>query len=110
MRDAPLSLVLTDLITFTEAVLRGPQLQSRNPPRNFVEISAEITRRHAQPGLPTSRAAVIMVAAIDGFFADQDDAWLMLAGCTLPLLRREAFDALTSEREARGHERIGEYR
>lgn len=110
MRDAPLSLVLTDLITFAEAVLRGPQLQSRTPPRNFVEVSAEIARRHAQAGMPSSRAAEIMVTALDGFFADQDDAWLMLAGCTLPLLRREAWAALTSERDARGHERIGEYR
>ena len=110
MRDILLSVVLTDLITFSESVLRGPQLQTRNPPRNFVELAAEIQRRHAQPGQPSSRAAVVMITAIEGFFADQDDAWLMLAGCTLPLLRREAFDALTAERDARGHERIGEYR
>jgi len=110
MRNIHLSVVLTDLITFTEAVLRGPQLQTRMPPRNFTELAAEIQRRHAQPGMPSSHAAVVMITALDGFFADQDDSWLMLAGCTLPLLRREAWAALTSEREARGQERIGEYR
>ena len=110
MRDALLSLVLTDLITFAEAVLRGPQLQTKTPPRNFTELSAEIQRRHAQPGQPSSRAAVMMITAIDGFFAEQDDAWLMLAGCTLPLLRREAWAALTSERAARSDDRVGEYR
>ena len=110
MRGTLLSLVLTDLIAFTENVLRGPQTHVKAPPRVFAELSAEIARRHAQPGAPSRRAAEIMIAALDGFFADQDDAWLMVAGCTLPLLRREAWAALTSERDARADDRIGEYR
>lgn len=109
MRDILLSVILTDLITFSESLLRGPQMQTRNPPRNFVELAAELQRRRAQPGQPSSGAAVVMITAIESFFAEQNDAWLMIAGCALPLLRREAWAALTAER-ARRNERIGEYR
>lgn len=106
-----ISRALTDLIAFAEEVLRGPQLHARAP-RSFTELAAEIGHRHAQPaeGMRSTRAAVVMITALDGFFADQDDSWLMLAGCALPLLRREAWQALVSEREARAPETAGRYR
>lgn len=111
MRIVPLSRVLTDLVAYAEEVLRAPQLQTRAP-QSFLELCAEVAHRHAQPAedVRVTRAAVIMVTAIDGFFADQDDSWLMLAGCALPLLRREAWQALVSEREAREPETAGRYR
>jgi hypothetical protein len=111
MRTVQLSFVLTDLIAFTEEVLRGPQMHPKAP-QSFAELAAEIAARHAQPaeGVRATRAGVIMVTALDGFFADQDDSWLMLAGATLPLLRREAWTALVGEREARVSEQAGGYR
>lgn len=97
-----LSRALTDLVSFSEEVLRSPQLHAKAP-RSFAELASEIAHRHAQPAedVRVTRAATVMVTALDGFFADQDDAWLMLAGATLPLLRREGWQAMINEREAR---------
>jgi hypothetical protein len=102
MRIVQVSRVLTDLIAYAEEVLRAPQLQMRAP-ASFLELSAEVAHRHAQPAedVRVTRAAVIMVTALDGFFADKDSSWLMLAGATLPLLREEAWQAAINEKNAR---------
>ncbi len=101
-----ISRLLTDLIGFAEEVLRGPQMHARAP-RSFAELTVEISHRDAQPaeGVRVTRAAVVMITALDGFFSDQDDAWLMLAGATLPLLRREAWQSVVNEREVRALDR-----
>src|SRR3954452_23797823 len=79
MRIVQVSRVLTDLIAYAEEVLRAPQLQMRGPAA-FPGLSAEVAHRHAQPAedVRVTRAAVIMVTALDGFFADKDSSWLML--------------------------------
>jgi hypothetical protein len=108
-----LSSVLTSLIAVADPILRCPQAHKRAAPL-FAELAAEVRRIDCLPaeGARNTRAGLIMVTAIEGFFADNgdDDSWLMLAGCALPLLRREAWQAMVEEKDARPAEPAGGHR
>ena len=101
----PLSEHLTRLVATAEDLMRRPahwmptQLQPA-----FAELASEIRRIDALPseGIRATRAGVIMVTAIEAFFAEANGLhhWQMLIGATLPLLRREAFQALANEKDA----------
>jgi|SRR4051812_20402239 hypothetical protein len=103
----PLSESLTVLIATAEDVVRRPaQVPAALPPA-FAELFAEIRHCDARPaeGVRCTAAALVMMTAIEEFFAgahEKTSPWLMLAGCTLPLLRTAAWVAWNNEREARG--------
>jgi hypothetical protein len=100
-----LSQHLTALITVADDLVRRRQLVPSALPQAFAELAGEIRRAHERPaeGIRTTHAAIIMVTAIEAFCADSNDHWQMLIGATLPLVRRDAFQALKNEREiARG--------
>jgi hypothetical protein len=100
----PVSETLKILIATADDIMRRPlhTLPTALPP-GFAELAAEIRRIDARPaeGLRATRSAIVMVSAIEGFFAGQeaDDRWQMVIGAALPILRREAFAAWRSERE-----------
>lgn len=100
-----LSETLIDLIGFAEETITRPAKHyGFVVDERFTAISAEVRHADALPaeGIRTTRAAIIMVAALDEFFAGDRGAsspWLMLAGTTLPLLRAEAWRADRNERE-----------
>lgn len=110
----PLSSTLNDLIGFAEETVTkpnryvaGPTLDSR-----FAGIADEVRAAAARPAenIRTTRAAVMMVNALEGFYeagnepdgsAHTQNPWLMLAGATLPLLRVDAWRAFNNEKQAR---------
>ena len=70
-----------------------------------VEVVTSPADARPAEGIRTTRAAVIMVIAIEEFCAgdrEPTSQWLGLAGTTLPLLRAEAWRARRNEQEARG--------
>jgi hypothetical protein len=97
---------LTFLIVTAEDIMRRPSHAIPVAlPAAFIELAAEIRRADVRPAedVRTTRAAVIMVTAIEAFFGEReaDHHWQMLIGTALPILRREAFQAMRNEREAR---------
>lgn len=100
-----LSEQLIVLIATAEDIMRRPvhQLPQRLP-ETFSELAAEIRRIDGLPseGVRATRAGVIMCTAIEAFFAEANGLhhWQMLIGATLPLLKRDAFQAFTDEKEA----------
>lgn len=104
----PLSQTLTELIAVAADVItrRGMTLSGAGLGDQFVQLSQEVRQAEARPAesLRTTRAAMIMVFALEEFGAgprDPGSPWLMLAGTTLPLLRVDAWLAMNNEREAR---------
>jgi hypothetical protein len=102
-----LSDTLGVLIATSEDILRRPVTSMPTMlPAAFEILAAEIRRADGRPAesVRTTRAAVIMVTAIEAFFPESngDHHWQMLIGATLPLLKREAWQAMRNEREARG--------
>jgi hypothetical protein len=101
----PLSEHLTTLILMAEDVIRRPNQLLARLPAAFEELAAEIRHADQKPAesVRTTRAAVIMVTAIEAFFVEPktDHHWQMVIGAMLPLLRIDAFRAFENEREAR---------
>jgi hypothetical protein len=101
-----LSQVLTDLIGYAENLMTRPRYaQPRGT--DFGLIAAEIRHAETLPaeGQRTTRAAIVMVTAIEAYRANEGEAaspWLMIAGAALPLLRTEAWLAFNQEKEGRG--------
>lgn len=102
----PLSQTLTDLITVASDVVtrRGTQLVAGS---HFALLASEVRQAEVRPAedVRTTRAAVIMVLALEEFAAgpmDTGSPWLMLAGNVLPLLRVDAWRAMNQEKAARG--------
>lgn len=104
----PLSETLIDLIGFAEETIARPAKHfGFSVDQLFTTVSAEIRRADALPaeGIRTTRAALIMIIALDEFFGSDREAtspWLMVAGTVLPLLRAEAWRARRNEQEAGG--------
>jgi hypothetical protein len=104
----PLSEILTDLIGIAEEeVVRPAKHYGVTVDARFTRVAAEMRHADVLPaeGIRTTRAAMIMITALDEFFASEradSSPWLMLAGTTLPLLRTEAWRARWNEQEARG--------
>jgi hypothetical protein len=107
----PLSETLIRLIGFAEEIITRPARlygsAGFDQGLNFGSLAAEIRKAEARPaeGIRTTRAAMIMVFAIEEFFAgdrEPTSQWLGVAGVTLPLLRAEAWRARRNEQEARG--------
>ncbi|MBR1150124.1 hypothetical protein JQ575_05620 [Bradyrhizobium sp. JYMT SZCCT0428] len=109
----PLSQTLNDLIGFAEETVTRPNRYSGHAlGARFGELAAEIRGADARPAeaVRTTRAAMVMVYALEGFYAGEPEAgsrslespWLMLAGAALPLLRVEAWIAFNNEKAARG--------
>jgi hypothetical protein len=101
----PLFSVLSDLIVLAEGVITRPQSVSAVTNR-FAMVAAEVRRADAAPAedVRTTRAAAVMVIAIEEFLGDQDGGgvaspWLMIVGAMLPMLRSEAYTALRQQRE-----------
>lgn len=97
---------LTILIATAEDIIRRPTTLPGALPPAFGELAEEVRRADIRPAedVRTTRAAMVMVIAIEGFFASpraETSPWLMLAGCTLPLLRTEAWLAFNQAREMR---------
>jgi hypothetical protein len=97
---------LTILAATAEDIMRRPahEIPTALPPA-FAELACEIRAADGRPaeGIRTTRAGVIMVTAIEAFFAERDGVhhWQMLIGATLPILKREAWQAFSNERAAR---------
>lgn len=104
----PLSETLTELIGFAEEVITSPgKFYGMSIDERFSKLSAEMHYAHALPAEAerTSRAGMIMVLELEGFFAsdrESTSSWLMHAGGILPELRGEAWKAKQNEKEARG--------
>jgi hypothetical protein len=100
----PLSENLLVLIATAEDMMRRPAHQIPTQlPADFGNLADAIRLADAQPcdGINrATRAGVVMVTAIEGFFYEQsgDHHWQMLIGATLPLLRRAAWQALKNEK------------
>ncbi len=96
----PLSEHLTVLIATAEDIVRRPAQIPTQLPVSLVELFAEIRAADARPaeGARSTRAGMMMINAIEGFFEHGDDRWQILIGATLPVLRREAWQALRVER------------
>jgi hypothetical protein len=96
---------LTMLTITAEDIMRRPihALPSKLG-SEFEHTASEIRRFDASPseGIRSTRAGVIMCTAIEAFFAGEagDHHWQMVIGAVLPLVRREAFQALKNEKEA----------
>jgi hypothetical protein len=106
----PLSENLTVLAATAEDLVRKqPHYIPTELPRGFPELAAEIRRAHASPseGVRATGAGSIMCDAIEGFYAGNagDDRYQMIIGVTLPLLRREAWQARNNERDQTRGER-----
>lgn len=103
----PLSEILTDLVGFAETTITRPSKHyGFMVDERYMGVSQEIRHAAARPaeGIRTTTAAMIMIDALDEFFAGEREAtspWLMLAGTALPLLRAAAWRAKRNEQEAR---------
>jgi hypothetical protein len=104
----PLSELLTDLIGFAEEVITRPQkYHGFRVDDRFFEFAAAMRHADSLPaeGIRTTRAGVMMITALEEFFAGDHEPtsrWLMVAGSLLPLLRGEAWQAMRNEKDARG--------
>ena len=105
----PLSEALNVLVATAQDVINKPQLAPSRLPEAFAALAAEIRQADARPaeGVRCTRAAIMMLSAIEGFYESRDSShlqnpWLMLAGSLLPLLRVDAWAAFNSEKQARG--------
>jgi hypothetical protein len=102
-----LSETLIDLIGFAEETITRPAKHyGFVVDERFTAVSAEVRHADALPaeGIRTTRAAMIMILALEEFFSGGREAtsqWLGMAGNALPLLRAEAWRADRNEREAR---------
>jgi len=100
----PLSQALTALIKCAEDIVLRPALLAAKPPETFYALCEEIRRYEALPaeGERATRAAMVMMPAIEAFFADTkaDHHWQMVVGSLLPPLRKDAYQALQNERES----------
>ncbi len=100
----PLSEALTDLISLSEEMITRPRSwMTASTTSNFAALAAEIRRVDALPaeGERATRAGLVMVVAIEAFFAgdrEPTSQWLGLMGTTLPILRGEAWRARQNER------------
>ncbi|ULK98881.1 hypothetical protein [Bradyrhizobium sp. I71] len=107
----PLSEHMTVLIATAEDMMRRPVHQiPTHLPAGFSEVAAAIRQADNSPcdaDVRTTRPAVVMCTAIEGFFAEpqSDCHWQMLIGATLPLLRRAAWQTLRNERAVSGETR-----
>jgi len=103
----PLSEVLIDLIGFTEETITRPsRYHGFVVDQRFADLAAEVRHADARPaeGPRTTRAAMVVVIAIEAFFATDrppTSPCLMVAGAALPWLRGEAWTAMTNEKAAR---------
>jgi hypothetical protein len=106
----PLSETLGDLIVLAEQTVTKPSRYLRPADvEAFAAIAVEVREAEARPAedVRTTRAAVMMVNAIEEFLAsgqgseNLSNPWLMLAGATLPLLRVDAWRAFNNEKQAR---------
>lgn len=100
-----LSEALNVLIATAQDVINKPQMVPAQIP-GFAELATEIREAEARPaeGIRCTRAALVMLHAIEGFCESRDtvqleNPWLMLAGATLPLLRVDAYRAFRAEKE-----------
>jgi hypothetical protein len=104
----PLSETLTDLIAFAEETITHPRrVPNLGDTGRFPQLAAEIRRADARPadGVRATRTGLVMVIALEAFFAgdrEPTSQLLGLAGCALPWLRGEAWIAMKNEKEARG--------
>lgn len=101
----PLSQTLTDLITVSNDIITRRGMHTAVGGQ-FALLADEIRRAEAKPceNVRTTRAAMIMVFALEGFAEGPQDAgspWLMLAGAALPMLRVDAWLAVNQEKGAR---------
>lgn len=104
----PLSQVLNDLIMVAEEALTRParyQSLARNP--RFPPLLQEIRDAEARPseGVRCTAAGLATALALEAFYSTDVDAtsrWLAAIGALLPILRREARQALRNEKEAAG--------
>src|SRR5579863_635832 len=98
----PLSQALTDLIKCAEDIVLRPVILAAYPPPKFFDLASEIDLADQRPAedIRTTRAAMAMIPAIENFYADSkgDHQWQMVIGSILPLLRRDAYQALQNER------------
>jgi hypothetical protein len=109
---SPLSETLILLIGFAEETIARPAKHARylsgfSEAERFAALASEVRAADARPaeGVRATGAAMIMVFAIEAFFASDREPtsqWLGVAGVTLPLLRAEAWIARRNEQEARG--------
>jgi hypothetical protein len=103
MNMKPLSENLTILIATAEDMIRKPAHRLPEAlPEGFSEIAAAVRRAHEQPcdGIRSTRAAMMMCIAIDGFFSGDagDQFYQSEIGSILPKLRSEAWQAMKNER------------
>ena len=96
----PLSATLCDLVVIAEAAIMRPGGIDRG---NYADVRAEVTRADASPaeGERATSAAVIVVVALERYWyaaAADRQAWLMVIGTVLPLLRADAYRAIRAER------------
>jgi hypothetical protein len=100
-----LSEILTDLIGVAEDVITRPgRYHGYRLDTRFTDLAAAIRNADARPaeGIRTTRAALVMVIALEEFFASDREPtshFLSLAGHTLPWLRAEAWTAMHNEKE-----------
>lgn len=104
----PLSQTLNDLIDYSADLISRPRYSAPRIGGDLGAMAAAVREADQRPaeGIRTTRAAMVMINAIEAYHATDgstaDSPWLMIVGATLPLLRAEAWQALTNEREARG--------
>lgn len=100
----PLSQALSVLIATAEDVMKRPQDLPSQLPETFAELADDIRRYDAQPTerVRTTRAAVVMLAAIAAFFAEATGNyhWQMIVGSLLPLLKRDGYQQMLNEKRA----------
>lgn len=100
----PLSGALQVLIATADDVMRRPQDLPSRLPEEFAELAQEIREHDRKPvadGLRCTQGALIMVTAIEAFFHLGTYHWQIIVGATLPIVRREAWQATQNERAAR---------
>jgi hypothetical protein len=98
-----LSGCLAVLIATAEDVMRKPQDLPARLPDEFAELAAEIRDYDRRPaeGVRCTQGAMIMVTAIEAFFGLGTYHWQIIVGATLPILRREYWQATQNEKSAR---------
>ncbi len=105
----PVSGILSNLIVLAEEIVTRPSIVLTSPrtQERVALLSVDVREADAQmyEGEPTTSSGVVMIMALEQYLIHEGKGlapmWLALAGAALPLLREEAFKALTNEREAR---------
>jgi hypothetical protein len=103
----PLSHTLNDLTDYAAGLVARPRYSAPGIGGDLGAMAAAVREADRRPaeGVRTTRAAMIMINAIEAYHATDRESgahWLMIVGVTLPVLRDEAWQALSNEREARG--------